>query len=339
MSRPEPEIGGDSGAGAPGRNRPATENTESYHRPVLAERCIASLLTRADGRYLDGTVGSGGHLARLLSSLGAGARVLGLDRDPQAIETARRRIGEEKRVVLRRAAFGDLVEIAEQEGLVPLDGILLDLGVSSPQLDDPSRGFTYREDAPLDMRMDPDLPVTAADLLEALSEEELMALLRESGEVRPARGLARSIVRARLRNPIRRSSDLKRLVAALVPPHRLNAELSRVFQALRIRVNDEMRQLDRALEGSVEVLGPGGRLVVISYHSLEDRKVKQFFREKSRDEAVPPGFGVAAPGAGPVLRTISRKPVRPGTEEMAANPRARSAKMRVAERLAEGGGG
>ncbi len=306
-----------------------------FHRPVLVEASIAALVTRTDGCYLDGTVGGGGHMAGMLERLEAGARVLGIDRDPQALDAAHRRIGEDSRVVLRQGAFGDLAGIAGEEGMLPLDGILLDLGVSSRQLDDPARGFTYRDDAPLDMRMDPDLSVTAAELLETLSEEEIADVLRQGGEVRKSHRLAHIIARAREAGPIRRSSDLRRLVAEMTPEHRINKELSRVFQALRIRVNDELGQLESALNGSVEALRPGGRVAVISYHSLEDRMVKHFFRGQAPGVSPLPKFPVEMPGASPPLRPITGKPITPDEEEITANPRARSARLRVAERIDE----
>ena len=313
-------------------SRSGPEAPLEFHRPVLAEASIATLVTRTDGCYLDGTVGGGGHLAGMLERLGAGARVLGIDRDPWALDAARRRIGEDSRVVFRQGAFGDLVHIAGEEGMLPLDGILLDLGVSSRQLDDPARGFTHRGDAPLDMRMDPDLSVTAADLLETLSEEEIADVLRQGGEVRKSRRLAHIIARAREARPIRRSSDLRRLVAETVPEYRINKELSRVFQALRIRVNDELGQLDSALNASAEALRPGGRVVVISYHSLEDRMVKHFFRGHASGATGLPKFPVEMPEEAPLLRVINRKPITPDEEEIANNPRARSARLRVAER-------
>jgi 16S rRNA (cytosine1402-N4)-methyltransferase len=223
--------------------------------------------------------------------------------------------------------------------MVPLDGIMLDLGVSSHQLDEAARGFTYRGDAPLDMRMDPGLPQTAADLLASLDEEGLAGILREYGEVRAARRLAASIVRARVRSGgggIEESGQLRGLIAELVPPPEVNAESSRVFQALRIAVNDELGQLTAALEGAIEVLAPGGRLVVIAYHSLEDRLVKHFFRDRSTEPRGPRGLPAPPDAPAPVLRVITRRPIRPDREETADNPRARSARLRVAERLSDG---
>lgn len=305
-----------------------------FHSPVLAATAIEWLVTRANGKYLDGTVGGGGHLAVLLDVLEEGAEVLAIDRDPEALKETASRIGVEKRVVLRQGPFADLTRFAAEEGMLPLDGILLDLGVSSFQLDEPERGFTYRTDAPLDMRMDPGLPMTAAELIAEESEEELGRILREYGEVRDARGLARRIVKARTEAPLERSGDLRRVVEAGTPPHRHMKVLSQVFQALRIAVNDELGQLEQALAGSIEALRPGGRLVVIAYHSLEDRLVKKFFRARAGACTCPPGLPVCACGAEAVLQILTRRVVKVSQEEMSRNPRARSARLRAAERLA-----
>jgi 16S rRNA (cytosine1402-N4)-methyltransferase len=215
-----------------------------------------------------------------------------------------------------------------------LDGILLDLGVSSRQLDDPSKGFTYRQDAPLDMRMDPGLPESAADLLARLDGPGIADLLRELGEVRHARSIAREIVRRREQDPLRRSGQLREAVEANTPPPHRSKVLSQVFQALRIAVNDELGELDRALETSEDLLAPGGRLVVIAYHSLEDRRVKRFMREASAGCTCPPDLPVCVCGADPVFRLPERRAVKASDEEVAVNPRARSARLRWAERTA-----
>lgn len=307
----------------------------SFHRPVLAEAAVDWLATRGDGSYLDGTVGGGGHLELLLDRLGPTARVLGLDRDPQAIEAAGARLGDDGRLRLRQGLFGDLVQEAEREGMLPLDGILLDLGVSSRQLDDPSRGFTYREDAPLDMRMDPGSETSAADLLASCTEEELIRIFREGGEVPGARGLARAVADARRRAPVVRSGELTRLVEERAPARRRVKVLSQLFQALRIEVNDELGQLEAALTASLDALRPGGRMVVIAYHSLEDRRVKQFFVDEARGCTCPPDFPVCACGAAVRLRILTRRVVRASQEEISVNPRARSARLRAAERTME----
>ena len=316
-----------------------TESPEGYHRPVLLEETIELLAVREDGRYVDGTAGGGGHLARLLERLGPGGRVLGIDRDPDALEASRRRIAHDGRARLRQGPFGRLREMASEEGMLPLSGVLLDLGVSSRQLDEAAKGFTYRGDAPLDMRMDPSDPRTAADLLAEADEEELADLLRTYGEVRKARALARAVVRARKEGPITRSGELRGIVEDHVPPHLHNKVLSQVFQALRIAVNEELDQLDRALDGAVDALEHGGRLVVISYHSLEDRKVKHFMREAARGCTCPPDFPVCVCGAEPSLRLLTRGAVMPSEEEIASNPRARSARLRGAERTRDGDDG
>lgn len=305
-----------------------------FHTPVLAETAIDWLVTDTGGKYLDGTVGGGGHLEQLLKRLGPAAEVLALDRDPEAIEAAGRRIGDDDRLRLRQGLFGELVHYAEREGMLPLDGILLDLGVSSNQLDDPARGFTYRVDAPLDMRMDPGSQTTAADLLASCSEGELKHIFRDGGEVRDAGRLARAVVEARLSAPLERSAQLKRLVEELTPPDRRLKVLSLLFQALRIEVNDELGQLEAALEASIEGLHPGGRLVVIAYHSLEDRRVKQFLRSEAKECTCPPDFPVCTCGAAPRLTILMRRAVKAPQEEIAANPRARSARLRAAERTA-----
>jgi 16S rRNA (cytosine1402-N4)-methyltransferase len=315
------------------------EGLEPYHIPVLVEETVALLVTRRDGTYIDGTAGGGGHTGRLLAALGADARVLALDRDPGAVRVLGTCLGGEKRVIVRRGAFGELARIAEMEGLAPVDGVLLDLGVSSRQIDDPRLGFTYREDAPLDMRMDPDLPVTAADLLARLDERELTELFREGGEVPNARALARAVVRGRDQAPLERSADLRRIVEAHAPPRARTQALSRVFQALRIRVNDEFGQLEAGLAGAMRTLRAGGRLAVIAYHSLEDRRVKHYLREKARGCICPPDFPVCACGHSPELRVLTPRAVRPSEAELAANPRSRSARLRVAERTAEGAAG
>ncbi len=272
-----------------------------YHRPVLAETAIDWLVTDIGGKYLDGTVGGGGHLAYLLERLGPAAAVLGLDRDTQAIEAAGERVGKDRRVRLRKGLYGELIHHAGQEEMLPLDGILLDLGVSSKQLDDSDRGFTYRSDAPLDMRMDQHSGFAATELLATCSLEELVRIFREGGEVRGAARFARAIVEARRSRPLQNSAELRGIVEELVPPQRQTKILSQIFQALRIEVNDELGQLDAGLDASLDALRPGGRLVVIAYHSLEDRRVKQFFRHMASQCRCPPDVPVCVCGGAPDL--------------------------------------
>jgi 16S rRNA (cytosine1402-N4)-methyltransferase len=243
------------------------------------------------------------------------------------------------RLIVRQANFADLATVAAAEGLCPLNGILLDLGVSSFQLDEAARGFSFAADGPLDMRMDPTSGSSAADLVNTLPERDLADLIFQYGEERASRRIARAIVQARARAPLRTTGDLVRAVIAAIgrPPGTIHPA-TRTFQALRIAVNDELGTLERALAGALDVLGPGGRLAVISFHSLEDRIVKQFFRREATDCLCPPSMPVCRCGHRARLRIITRHPITPGEPEIAANPRSRSAKMRVAERLADDAG-
>ena len=310
-----------------------------YHRPVLAETAIDWLVTDTAGRYLDGTVGGGGHLVQLLERLGPSAAVLGLDRDTQAIEAASDRVGRDRRVRLRQGLYGELIHHAGQEEMLPLDGILLDLGVSSKQLDDSNRGFTYRSDAPLDMRMDQHSGFAATELLATCSVDELERIFREGGEVRGAARLARTIVEVRRSKPLQSSAELRGIVEELIPPHRQTKALSQIFQALRIEVNDELGQLDAGLNASLDALRPEGRLVVIAYHSLEDRRVKQFFRHEASRCTCPPDFPVCICGVVPDLNILTGRAIQASQEEVADNPRARTARLRAAERTVTGSTG
>jgi 16S rRNA (cytosine1402-N4)-methyltransferase len=262
--------------------------------------------------------------------------VLALDRDPAAIERGATLAAESGgRLVVRHGDFGDLASVARAEGFAPIDGLLLDLGVSSFQLDQAERGFSFQADGPLDMRMDPTGGRPASALVNELPEGELADLIYQYGEERASRRIARSIVQARARAPLRTTGDLARAVIAAVgrPPGGLHPA-TRTFQALRIAVNDELGALERALAGALEVVRPGGRIVVISFHSLEDRIVKQFFRREATDCLCPPSLPVCQCGHTAQLRIITKHPITPTAAEAAANPRSRSAKMRVAERLA-----
>jgi 16S rRNA (cytosine1402-N4)-methyltransferase len=287
---------------------------------------------KAGGRYLDGTLGAAGHAAAILAHNDS-CRLLGLDVDPGAIERARTRLapyGERARLV--RSNFEALHEVAEAESFLPLDCIVLDLGISSPQLADPSFGLSFQVDAPLDMRLNPDLPETAADLVNEMDEQDLANLIYRYGEEHASRRIARFIVRNR---PIETTSQLAALVSrALGNPRKGIHPATRTFQALRIAVNDELGVLERALDASILALGEGGRVAIISFHSLEDRIVKQRFQQEARGCICPSSLPTCVCGKTPRLRLVTRKAVVPGVAEVAANPRSRSAKLRVAERLA-----
>ncbi len=299
-----------------------------HHRPVLLEEVLEVLDVRAQGRYVDATYGRGGHARAILARLGPGGRLLVLDRDPEAVAHARARLGADPRVDVAHASFARLGELLDARGWRGrVDGVLMDLGVSSPQLEDPARGFSFLREGPLDMRMDPAAGESAADWLARAPEREIARVLRDYGEERYARRIARAIVRAR---PLRTTRELAEVVAAAVPrrePGRHPA--TRTFQAVRIHVNRELEALRAGLEQAVEALAPGGRIAVISFHSLEDRIVKRFLRARARPASPAPGL----PAPPPTLRLLGR-PRRPGEAEVAANPRARSAVLRAAERLA-----
>lgn len=308
------------------------------HVPVLEEAAVNALNVRADGTYLDATFGRGGHARLVLDRLGPRGLLIALDADPEAIAFGEREFGDEPRLRLVRCNFRELGavvrELAPEAGV---DGILMDLGVSSPQIDSPERGFSFRHDGPLDMRLDPDAGVSAADWLADVDEARLADVLFKFGEERFSRRIARAIVAARESEPIRTTAVLAAVVEAAVPAGAAHASrihpATRTFQAIRIAVNAELDALDEALQAAIDSLAPGGRLVVISFHSLEDRRVKVAIREAS---TAPPASRrmPSAPSFSPRLKAIG-KLERPGEREASRNPRARSARMRVAERLVD----
>ena len=302
------------------------------HIPVMREEAVAALALRADGRYLDATFGRGGHASRILATLGPRARLLLMDRDPEAIAVARDRFGADPRVSIRHASFADLSEWPET---ADLDGVLFDFGVSSPQLDDPARGFSFLADAALDMRMDPTRGDSAADFLAHAEEHEIANVLWQYGEERMSRRIARAIVAQRAEAPLVRTGDLAALIERVIGRREPGKHpATRSFQALRIHVNGELQAIEDGLAAVLPRLRPAARLVAISFHSLEDRIVKRFIRDRSGIEVGnrrrPP-----APGGAPraELRAVG-KAVFPSAAEVAANPRARSAVLRVAEKLA-----
>jgi 16S rRNA (cytosine1402-N4)-methyltransferase len=310
------------------------------HEPVLRDAALEFWATPLARRIVDGTVGRAGHSLALLGSRDD-VRLLAIDRDPEAVAFVTRRFagfGDRTRVV--HGSYGDLRDHLAAWGGEPADGILLDLGLSSPQLDDPSRGFTYRADAPLDLRFDPGRGPTAADWLARAELADLEAALRDLGEEPRWRAVARAIVSARAVAPIDTTQRLRAVVERVCgrPGEASAKSLARVFQALRLRVNGELDELDRFLAGLADCLAPGGRIVVLSYHSLEDRRVKQAFREASRDCVCPPELPACACGGGRAwLRVLTPRPRTADPDEIARNPRARSARLRAAERVAAGG--
>jgi len=308
---------------------------ELAHLPVMAAEVVEYLVTRTDGTYVDGTLGAGGHGYRVLNNAPAG-RLLGIDLDEGALGEARQMLAAfGERAMFARGNFADLGSIASDLGIREADGVLLDLGFSSLQLDDPERGFSFSAGGPIDMRLDRSSGRTALDVIAGSSERDLAGLISEYGEERRAHPIARAILAARDEGRLATTKDLANAVLD-TKPHKRNKTLARVFQALRIAVNDELGNLREGLAAAVEILRPGGRLVVISYHSLEDRIVKQHFVRCERPCVCPRDIPVCVCGRKPTLRIVTRRVVRPSDAEVARNPRARSAKLRVAERLAEG---
>ncbi len=312
------------------------------HTPVLLPETIEALQPRSGGRYVDATVGGGGHAEKILELSQPDGALLGIDVDPAALAAARQRLARfGQRVVLVQSYFDQLKEAADRAGFGSVDGVLFDLGVSSPQLDTPERGFSFQYDAPLDMRLGPAAEQTAAELVNSLSSAELERIFRDYGEERYARRVAQRIVEERAHTPLRTTTELAQVVARAKPRSRQERihPATRVFQALRLAVNDELNRLRRALPQALDVLQVGGRLVVISFHSLEDRIVKQFMRQEARGCICPPdvpGYPCAGVVCGhrQTLRIITPKPVQPSAAEVAVNPRARSARLRAAEKVA-----
>ena len=301
------------------------------HQTVLLREAVDALVTDPAGFYVDGTFGRGGHSAEILARLAPEGRLLALDRDPVAVAVGRERFAGDPRFEIAQGPFSELGVRVQERGLQGrVCGILLDIGVSSPQLDEAERGFSFLRDGPLDMRMDPTRGESAAQWLARASEEEIARVLKEYGEERFARRIARAIVLRRAEQPFERTLDLAKVVSDANPAWEKGKNpATRPFQAIRIHVNDELGELARALERSVEVLAPGGRLAVISFHSLEDRMVKRFIRDHERGPVLPRHLPVPASALAPKLRGVG-KAIQPGAEEIEENPRARSAVLRVA---------
>ena len=307
------------------------------HKPVLLAECLEALNLRPDGIYLDGTLGRAGHSLEILKRIPDG-HLIALDRDESALAAARERLTEDMdRVTLVHTNFSRLDQVLEDLGIPAVDGMLFDLGVSSPQLDQAERGFSYMQDAPLDMRMDTEASLTAYQVVNTWSEEELCRILRDYGEERYASRIARAILRRRQEKEISSTLELVDVIKSAMPAQALREKqhpAKRSFQAIRIAVNGELDELPPMLEAAAHRLRPGGRLAVITFHSLEDRIVKQTLRELATGCTCPPEFPVCVCGKKPRMRLINRKPITASPAELEENPRARSAKLRVAERTA-----
>lgn len=306
------------------------------HRPVLLDECIEALNIKPDGIYLDGTLGRAGHSREIAKRLTTG-RLICVDRDDAALEAAKTRLADwMDRVTLVHSNFDQVGEIVRELGLTGIDGMLFDLGVSSPQLDDGSRGFSYMADAPLDMRMDRSEGMTAADVVNTWSQDELKRILYQYGEERYAPQIAAAIVRHRENKPLETTLELVDVIKGAMPARALKEKqhpAKRSFQAIRIAVNDELASVERMIRSAVPALNKGGRLAVITFHSLEDRIVKVGMAEFAKGCTCPPDFPVCVCGKTPDVKLITRKPIIPTDKEVEENPRARSAKLRVAEKL------
>ena len=309
---------------------------EYTHRSVLLDECIEGLNIRPDGIYLDGTLGRAGHSREIVKRLTTG-RLICVDRDDAALEAAKTRLADwMDRVTLVHSNFDKVSDILDDLGLKGIDGMLFDLGVSSPQLDDGSRGFSYMADAPLDMRMDRSEGLTAADVVNGYDQNELRRILLQYGEERYAPLIAAAIVRRRSEKPIETTLELVDIIKSAMPGKALREKqhpAKRSFQAIRIAVNDELASMERMIRGAVPKLNKGGRLAVITFHSLEDRIVKTGMAEFAKGCTCPPDFPVCVCGKTPDIKLVSRKPILPTDQEVEENPRARSAKLRVAEKL------
>lgn len=310
--------------------------SEFHHVSVLLEECIQGLNIKPDGIYIDGTLGGAGHSSHIAARLTTG-RLVGIDRDEVALAAAAERLAPyQDRVTLVHSNFCEIASVLAELGIEGVDGILLDLGVSSPQLDDGARGFSYMTDAPLDMRMDHSDALTAAAVVNTWPYEELKRILYEYGEERYAPQIASAICKRREQAPIGTTLELVDIIRSAMPPAALREKqhpAKRSFQAIRIAVNDELGAVSQVMRDAIPCLNPGGRLAVITFHSLEDRIVKNAMAEAARGCTCPPSFPVCVCGKKPKVRLITRKPLVSGEEELARNPRARSAKLRICEKL------
>ena len=310
--------------------------SEFHHVSVLLWECIEGLNIKPDGIYVDGTLGGAGHSSEIVKRLGSG-RHIGIDRDPVALKAAGERLAPySDKVTLVHSNFCEIRQVLDDLDIEGVDGILLDLGVSSPQLDDGARGFSYMADAPLDMRMNNEDPLTAHDVVNTWPYEELKRILYDYGEERYAPQIASAICRRREAKPIESTLELVDVIRSAMPPAALREKqhpAKRSFQAIRIAVNDELGSVEKAMAAAIPLLNPGGRLAVITFHSLEDRIVKNAMAEAAKGCTCPPSFPVCVCGKKPLVKLISRKPIIAGPQELEENPRSRSAKLRVCEKL------
>ena len=305
----------------------------AYHIPVLPDKATSLLISNPDGVYVDGTLGGGGHSARILKGLSAHGRLFGFDQDAEAVAEAAALFAQDSRMVIEHSNVVYLVPVLTKHNITGIDGILLDLGVSSHQIDAPERGFSFRYDGPLDMRMDSGYPNTAAELIRTMDAQELAELFWKYGEERRSRRIAEAIVSARRNGAVGTTGQLAEIIRGAVPALHVNKTLARIFQALRIAVNRELDILEETLSAAFDFLVPGGRLVVISYHSLEDRIVKNFIREEARYCVCPPRTPVCVCGKVQRARILTSKPVEADENEVRRNPRARSARLRAGEKI------
>ena len=305
------------------------------HKTVLLDEAVEAMLVDPSGLYVDGTFGRGGHSAELLSRLSDDGQVIAIDKDPQAISAGQKRFEQDKRLTMIHGSFADLAEIVEQAGKHgTVSGVLLDLGVSSPQLDQPHRGFSFLKDGPLDMRMDTTQGISAAEWIAAADEAEIARVIKEYGEERYARRMAAAVVRARNEKPITRTLELAQILSEAHPAwERGKHPATKAFQAIRIFINRELADLEALLSQIIDCLKVGGRLVIISFHSLEDRRVKRFIRDQEQGIKLPKNLPIRDIERGIRLIKVG-KPIKPANSEIQDNPRARSAVMRVAERVA-----
>jgi 16S rRNA (cytosine1402-N4)-methyltransferase len=310
-----------------------SELLQSYHLPVLPSEVSNYLITNPEGIYLDGTLGGGGHAEQIIKKLDKKAQYIGIDQDKEAIAFSKKRLRPFNNVIFIHSNFADLDLILNQLDIKAIDGLLLDLGVSSYQIDTENRGFSYMQNTDLDMRMDKESSQTAGDLLNKLEEKQLSTLFYRYGEERKSRQIAREIILYREKQPIQNSDQLKSIIARTVHPRFRIKSYARIFQALRIAVNKELEKLKETLEKAVPYLNQGGRIVIISYHSLEDRIVKNFFRNKSNPCNCPPELPQCVCGLKPELKIVTHKVVKASQMEINKNPRARSALLRVGEKI------